>query len=119
MITHHKELSDSQFNQLSGFIYNNYGIKMPISKKTMLQARLQTRLRDTKISTFKEYLDYVFTTKEGENEIVKMIDVVSTNKTDFFRESNHFEFMKNNILPEFYESDKNEELKIWSSACSS
>ncbi|MES2678672.1 MAG: CheR family methyltransferase [Bacteroidota bacterium] len=114
-----KELNDTEFNKLSSFIYTHYGIKMPFSKKGMLQARLQNRLRENKMSSFKEYCDFVFSGKEGDSEIVHMIDVVSTNKTDFFREAAHFEFMKSVVLPEFQENAPGEVLRIWSSACSS
>jgi chemotaxis protein methyltransferase CheR len=114
-----KELSDLEFNKLSRFIYSNYGIKMPYAKKSMLQARLQNRLRETKMDSFKEYCNYVFSNRKDDSEIVHMIDVVSTNKTDFFRESAHFDFMHSVVLPEFYEKSGGETMNIWSSACSS
>lgn len=110
-----KQLDDKDFGRLSEFIYSNYGIKMPIAKKTMLQARLQNRLKTLKIDSFKEYVDFIFSGKEGQSEIVEMIDVVSTNKTDFFREPKHFEYMKSTILKDFHD----QKLKIWSSASSS
>jgi len=114
-----KELSDSDFRKLSDFIYTNYGIKMPPTKKGMLQARLQTRLRENNMSSFKEYCDFVFSLKNGDSEVIHMIDVVSTNKTDFYREAAHFDFMLSEILPEFHTSSPGEILKVWSSACSS
>jgi chemotaxis protein methyltransferase CheR len=114
-----KELSDTDFNKLSGFIYSNYGIKMPYAKKSMLQARLQNRLRETNLDNFKEYCDLLFSGKNNEAEIVHMIDVVSTNKTDFFRESMHFDFMNTVALPELYEKNMSDKINIWSSACSS
>lgn len=92
---------------------------MPLSKKGMLQARLQNRLRENNCQDFKEYVNFIFSGSGSESEIVKMIDVVSTNKTDFFRESNHFDFMKEHILPEYAEETSKSEIKIWSSACSS
>lgn len=113
-----KLLSDAEFNKLSSFIFNNYGIKMPYAKKNMLQARLQNRLRETKFDNFKDYCDYVFSSN-GESEIIHMIDVVSTNKTDFFRENAHFEFMTSTVLPELYGRNNGESINIWSSACSS
>ncbi len=116
--TFSKELNDVEFNKLSNFIYSNYGIKMPYAKKSMLQARLQNRLRETGKDSFKEYCDYVFSSSD-DLEIVHMIDVVSTNKTDFFRESAHFDFMDSVLLPEFTSKNKGNDLKIWSSACSS
>ena len=103
------KLSDSDFNRLSNFIYGNYGIKMPHAKQIMLQSRLQKRLRDLNIRTFKEYVDYVFTQEGQDNEVVHMIDVVSTNKTDFFREPAHFEFLQSHILPE-YTNDNRQKL---------
>src|SRR4051812_14157209 len=108
-----KELGNKEFDRLSDFIFSNYGIKMPPGKKTMLQARLQNRLKEKNMNSFTEYVDFLFSGKANE-EIVKMIDVVSTNKTDFFREPKHFEFMKNTILP----NHQKKSMKIWSSASS-
>jgi chemotaxis protein methyltransferase CheR len=111
------ELKQSEFDRLSNYIFSNYGIKMPPAKKVMLQSRLQKRLRHLNIDNFKSYIDFVFS-KDGEQEIIHMMDVVSTNKTDFFREPTHFEFMKEIILPEIY-ANKQSDLKIWSAGSSS
>lgn len=119
MNQYNKELSDADFKKLSSFIYTNYGIKMPPAKKGMLQARLQARLRENNMNSFKEYCDYVFSRRNGDSEIIQMIDVVSTNKTDFYREAAHFDFMSSNVLPEFHNDSPGETLKVWSSACSS
>ncbi len=110
------QLSDPEFEKLSKFIFSNYGIKMPPEKKIMLQSRLQKRLRMLQIDSFKEYVDYVFS-KEGAVEIIHMIDVVSTNKTDFYREIAHFEYLQSTVLPEFV--TKNRFMKLWSAGCSS
>ncbi len=110
------QLSDTEFAKLSKFIYTEYGIKMPPEKRIMLQSRLQKRLRALKIYSFKEYIDYVFS-KEGTNEIIHMMDVVSTNKTDFYREPAHFEYLRDVILPELCEVKKS--IKLWSAGCSS
>lgn len=111
------ELKIKEFERLSTYIYGNYGIKMPPAKKVMLQSRLQKRLRHLNIDSFQTYIDYVFS-KEGEKEIVHMMDVVSTNKTDFFREPTHFEFLQETILPEIYDRGQ-KEFKIWSAGSSS
>lgn len=115
---HKSKMSESEFKILSEFIYKEYGIKMPLSKKILLESRLQKRLKANHIDTFKEYCEYVFSEKGNETEIIHMIDVVSTNKTDFFREPGHFEYMNEVLLPSFA-SQNNNEIKIWSSACSS
>jgi len=114
------KLSDNEFKKLSEFIYHEYGIKMPHVKKIMLQSRLQKRLRELNMTNFKDYVDFVFSSEGQDNEVIHMIDVVSTNKTDFFREPVHFEFLTNYIVPEFMESTYGKgTLKIWSAGCSS
>ncbi len=113
-------LTDAEFTKLSKFIYGQYGIKMPIAKKIMLQSRLQKRLRALNMVHFKVYIDYVFS-KEGTDEIVHMMDVVSTNKTDFYRESAHFDFLQNKLLPSYINkySNTRQTIKIWSAGSSS
>lgn len=111
------KLSDKEFGTLSKFIYTRYGIKMPPAKRIMLQSRLQKRLRALKIYSFAEYVDFVFS-KHSDEEVVHMMDVVSTNKTDFFREPTHFDYLKQNLLPKYVE-DNNRNLKLWSAGCSS
>ncbi len=114
-----EKLTDSDFKRLSEFIYRNYGIKMPNEKRTMLEGRLMKRLRANEIKSFAEYCDYVFSPEGMEKELISMINVVSTNKTDFFREPAHFEFLYETVLPEFHQKNKGEPIKIWSSASSS
>ena len=110
------KLSDEEFKRLSIFINTNFGIKMPPEKKTMLQSRLQKRLRDLNIASFKEYIDVVFTEKGESSELIHMIDVVTTNKTDFFREPAHFDYISKEALPALA---ANRQIKVWSAGCSS
>ncbi|MBQ9471024.1 MAG: hypothetical protein IJU72_08755 [Bacteroidales bacterium] len=114
-----QELTDHEFNQLSAFIYNESGIKLPPVKRIMLQCRLQKRLRELQMSSFREYCDYLFSHSGGDAEIVSMLDVVSTNKTDFFREPTHFDFISNTMLPEFMEGSRGGSFSAWSAGCSS
>lgn len=111
-------LSNADFERLSDCIYKGYGIKMPKGKKVMLESRLRTRLRARKITSFSEYCDLVLNSNDTE-ELVKMIDVVSTNKTDFFRENGHFNYLRNTVLPEFAQNELHRPLDIWSAASSS
>lgn len=110
----HQKLNDKEFNAIASYIYTNYGIKLPPSKKLMLEGRLYKRLKETGLHTFKEYLEYVFEKEGGKVEIIHMVDVITTNKTDFFRESHHFEYMKQKFLPRY----ENKPINIWSSASS-
>ncbi len=114
------QLSDDEFGKLSDFIYRESGIKMPPIKRIMLQSRLQKRLRELKMVSFKEYCDYVFSKSGQLGEIIHMLDVVSTNKTDFFREAVHFDFLEDVVLPEFYNQNSgHRQFKVWSAGCSS
>lgn len=116
-------LTDREFSKFSAFIYEVCGIKLPPIKKTMLSARLNKRLRHLQISSFSEYLDYVMSPDGEAHELTSMIDVVSTNKTDFFREAKHFDVLTSLVLPEYLARNKssrqNRPLRIWSAGCSS
>jgi chemotaxis protein methyltransferase CheR len=114
----HRHLSDTEFSKLSNFIYNEVGIKMPPAKKTLLESRLQKRLTALQISTFKDYLELVFSQKGMKSELINMIDVVTTNKTDFFREPMHFDFLNSTVFPEIAAEGKSK-IMIWSAGCSS
>ncbi|MDY6801857.1 MAG: CheR family methyltransferase [Bacteroidota bacterium] len=114
------QMTSDDFDRLSKFIFLQSGIKMPPVKKVMLQSRLQKRLRELKITSFKEYADFVFSEDGHKNEIIHMLDVVSTNKTDFYREPVHFDFLTQTILPEFVATNNyNKNFKVWSAGCSS
>ncbi len=111
-----KKIGDREFSRLSAFIEEEVGIKLPPVKRTLLESRLQKRLKLLNIPTFKEYVDFVFNTPQGEEEIIEMIDAITTNKTDFMREPAHFEFMLHTALPEIVKTRR--EIKLWSVACS-
>ncbi|MDD2853274.1 MAG: protein-glutamate O-methyltransferase [Desulfuromonadaceae bacterium] len=114
-------LSDREFQRFSTFIYDHIGIKMPPAKKTMLEARLQKRLKANSIRSFEEYGDYVFSQEGRATELIHLIDVVTTNKTDFFREPGHFDYMVKVAIPNIVEDRENllrEPLRIWSAGCS-
>ncbi|RNC71010.1 MAG: methyltransferase domain-containing protein [Desulfuromonadales bacterium] len=115
-------MTDREFARFSDFIYDQCGIKMPPAKKTMLEARLQKRLRKLGIGGFHEYADFIFSREGAEQELVHLIDVVTTNKTDFFREPAHFDILVSRALPELIGSAGTgfrSPLAIWSAGCSS
>lgn len=112
------KLGDREFKRLSEFIISQYGIKLPPVKKIMVQSRLQKRLKFLRFNGFKEYVDYIFSGEGQKREVPFMIDAVSTNKTDFFREPTHFDFLINEVLPRSV-VDKKERIKVWSAGCSS
>lgn len=115
-------MSDREFSRFAEFIYDQCGIKMPPVKKTMLEARLQKRLRTLGIGSFQDYADYLFSNDGAGPELVHLIDVVTTNKTDFFREPAHFDYLVNTALPGLATSRGTgfrKGLSLWSAGCSS
>ncbi|ANM12175.1 MULTISPECIES: CheR family methyltransferase [unclassified Rhizobium] len=110
-------ISKRNFEKLARFIYDYSGIKMPPTKLTMLEGRLRRRLRATNHSTFDDYCDFLFNQDGLAQESVYLIDVVTTNKTDFFREAKHFDYMQSVALPAIAGSGVRT-IRTWSSACS-
>ena len=110
-------LSAKNFNRLSQFIQDYSGIKMPANKRTMLEGRLRRRMRATRIDDVNAYCRYLFDEDGMDSEVIHLIDAVTTNKTEFFREPAHFDFLVNEGLPALATRGKRE-IKIWSSACS-
>lgn len=115
-------MSDKDFLRLSEFIHNVCGIKMPAAKKVMLEGRLRKRMRNLKMDSFGKYCDYVLSSQGMEAECLHMIDVITTNKTDFFREPAHFSYLTQTVLPELARVQGlglKRKLEIWSAGCSS
>lgn len=113
-------LKESDFRRLSQFIENHLGIKMPPTKRVMLESRLQKRLRLLKYDTFSQYIDFVFSDEGLQSELYHMIDAVTTNKTDFFREADHFDFLLNHwLLQQGSRYNAATPCRIWSAGCAS
>ncbi|UII20817.1 CheR family methyltransferase [Fulvivirga ligni] len=109
-------LRDLDFQKLSNYIYERYGINLPLSKKTLLESRLQKHLLSLGMTSFKQYIQHICIEEESP-DVIKMVNLVSTNKTHFFREAEHFSFIQNIVLPQL-SKDKTKNIKIWSSASS-
>lgn len=117
-----QKMSRQDFQRLGRMIETEYGIKMPPGKKDLLEARLRRRLKTLGMRSYKEYCDYVLSSDGLGDEIIHMMDVVTTNKTDFFRGPAHFDYLFKNVLPEMISIKGlgiNRDLMIWSAGCSS
>ena len=108
------ELNEKHFKKVSQLVYRFSGIKLRAGKEALVRARLMKRLRALGMGSFEEYFKYIESDKRGE-ELSCMIDVMTTNKTSFFREAGHFNYLREKILPEL----KDQRLRFWSAACSS
>lgn len=112
-------MPDRIFKQISNFVYNQVGITISQGKKTMLEARLQKRLRVLNLKDYTAYCAYLFSPQAMEREIPELIDAVTTNTTDFFREPKHFEFLSKTLLPTWFDQyGASSMLRLWSAGCS-
>jgi chemotaxis protein methyltransferase CheR len=114
-------LSDKEFFRLSRFIHEQFGIHLSSHKKSMLEGRLRKRMRALGMESFQWYCDYLFSGEGMADELPHMVDAVTTNKTDFFREPAHFVYLAERALPELAaeldRADRKQAL-VWSAACS-
>lgn len=106
-----------QFKALAALIHAEAGINLKASKQTMLEGRLRRRARAAGLTTVGEYCDLVLSPEVDRREIEHLINAVTTNKTDFFREPLHFDFLLETVLPEFAEN-RQRMIRCWSAACS-
>ena len=114
-------LTSRDFERFSRLVYDQFGIKLPAHKQSMLEGRLRKRLRALGLGSFEEYAELIFSGREPEGELIRLIDVVTTNKTDFFREPAHFDFLVRSALPELIVRDEagmSRPLRVWSAGCS-
>ncbi len=119
---HSIRMSKKLFAELSNFIYREVGINITPVKKVMLEGRLHKRLRKLGMFSFEEYCEYLFGEEGKSVELANMIDEVTTNKTDFYREPGHFQFLTGTVLPTLFRNEKyssTNKLMIWSAGCSS
>ncbi len=114
-------LSASDYRRLSELIYQKCGIHLTAEKQSLLESRLRKRVRSLSMGSSSEYCAYVLAGGGRTEEVPNLIDVVTTNKTDFFRESQHFDFLVKTALPAM-ESQSGvgtaTSALIWSAGCS-
>lgn len=114
------ELNQREFDQLSRLVYEKSGINLHEGKQELVRARLSKRLRETGLNTFQAYYDFVLREDTGQ-ELVALLDSISTNLTSFFREPAHFDYLRQEILPQMAERQGlgSRRLWVWCAGCSS
>ncbi|MGQ8338489.1 CheR family methyltransferase [Sunxiuqinia sp. A32] len=111
------EISERQFAQLAELLTNTIGIKLPPEKRIMFQSRMQSRLNELGFNSFETYASYLLKPENKMTELPAMIDLVSTNKTEFFREKEHFDLLLSTILPDLV-SEQKQFIDCWSAGSS-
>lgn len=113
-----QKLMEPEFKRIQEFMLKNLGVKLSPIKIVMVNSRLIKRLKASGIYTFPEYVNYALSIEgKRKGELQCMIDELTTHKTEFFRENEHFIFLKNVVLPEFVKN-RNFLFRIWSAGCS-
>lgn len=118
MNANEETISTRDYARLCRLIYNEVGINLGAEKKTMLEGRIKRRLKALELGSYGLYCDYLFGNHGLREELNNLIDVVTTNKTDFFREPGHFDFLSDRALPEWTAVNPGRQFLIWSAGCS-
>ncbi|MBN2079474.1 MAG: protein-glutamate O-methyltransferase CheR [Spirochaetes bacterium] len=108
-------LGNEEFFLIKDIVYRESGIRLSDMKKALVQARLMKRLRELSMGDYGEYCRYL--NDHYDSEIINLINCITTNKTDFFREPKHFEFLRETAFPEFGRAGRGR-VTIWSAGCS-
>lgn len=112
------KITDEEFNLLAAYIKDQSGINLRAEKKTLLVSRLSHVLRDLGIEDFKTYYKMLLKDEAGV-EISRLIDRITTNHTYFMRETDHFRYLTERVLPFWDESIGDRDLRVWCAASSS
>ena len=110
-------ISSRHFSRLSARIAELSGINIPETKRTMLEGRLRRRVRATGVADLNGYCEALFDGDLGPEETEHLLNAVTTNKTDFFREPRHFEYLASTVLPAI-KAAGTRRLRAWSAGCS-
>lgn len=114
-------LTDHQFREISKIVYDHCKINLHDGKKELVRARLAKHLRVGGFASYPEYMDHVLGDQTG-RELSALIDALSTNLTSFFREIQHFDFLRKTLLPQLLVRKQKEgvfKIRCWSAGCSS
>jgi len=115
-------ITEQEFSRFQKLIYGIAGIHLAPHKKALLEARLSKHIRELGLDSFDAYYQHVVTAGQ-DDELVRLLDRVSTNETHFFREPRQFEFLENRVFEEWRETAaaglKPKRIRLWSAGCSS
>ena len=109
-------LSDAEFSRIARLVYERSGITLHGGKRALVIARLQKRLRSSGVASFRAYMDRVEADRSGV-ELTTLLDAIATNHTGFFREPQHFDYLRTVVVPAL--ARRRSPIRVWSAACSS
>jgi len=110
-----------EFKLFRTLVHEHTGIWLRDGKQVMLASRLSRRLRNHGMSGFRDYYNFVRTLPADNEEIRELINCVTTNKTSFFRERHHFNYLASTVVPQIQSAVRYgaaRSIRVWSAACS-
>jgi chemotaxis protein methyltransferase CheR len=111
-----RQAAADPFERIRDLMYQVSGVSMNESKRELVRSRVSRRIRILGLESIEAYAELV-SKDGGKAELAIMVDLLTTNKTSFFRESSHFDFLNDHVFPGFAEGRRS--LRIWSAGCSS
>ena len=109
-------MTDKEFSTLTNFVKTKYGIDLT-KKRVLIESRLTPELHRRGFDSFQQYMDVVFQDKAG-NEIITLLNKLTTNLSYFMRENEHFNYLLQHVLPYLEKTRTNHVVRIWSAGCS-
>lgn len=110
-----ENLSPRELNELLTLVHKYTGITMSTSKQSLIQGRIRRRVRELKLASYFEYVEYL---KTNTDEVESFINLATTNETYFFRTQRVWDHLSNEFLHRWYELNQNKTLRVWSAASS-
>lgn len=114
-------ISDREYRLFQQLIYQEAGIFLSDVKRALLVGRLGKRLRELGLRSFAAYYEHVQQDRSG-RELVGLLDAITTNETQFFREPRQFEFLEQQVFPAWEQAAREgrraRHIRLWSAACS-
>lgn len=112
-------VTDREFREFTAFVHRQTGIALCEAKRPLVCARLRKRLRHYGYARLQQYYDHLIERDPEGEELVRMVNALTTNKTEFFREAHHFALLRTEILERRAAGHGPRRLRIWSAGCSS
>lgn len=109
-------MDDESFYRLSAYITSEYGITLPPAKKSMLESRLNKKVKSLGMNSYAQFIDFIFSEAGRRSELFNVVDLITTNKTEFYREPAHFQYLREFVLPNHHHDNRS--LVVWSAGCS-
>ncbi|WP_433373296.1 CheR family methyltransferase [Actinoplanes sp. CA-142083] len=111
----YREIGPAEFIYITGLLHRETGIRLSPGKEALVAGRLDKRLRNLGMADYPEYVRYLRTQPASSAEMIQLINLLTTNETFFFREQQHFEFLRDVVVPD---RDRGRALRVWSAASS-